>query len=71
LIGRGLIVDSTRATDPKSQSSAISNGIGSLHREHHGRGADRGRTLIHQDFVVTTVEDCFMTVAEHQSRRFS
>ena len=32
LIGRGLIVDTTRATDLKSQSTAISNGIGSLHR---------------------------------------
>jgi uncharacterized protein YbcI len=60
-----LIVDSTRATDFKSQSTTISNGIGSLHREHYGRGADRLRTLIHQDVVMTTLEDCFTTV-EHK-----
>ena len=51
--------------DLKSQSSAISNGIGSMHRKHYGRGADRIRTLIHQDVVVTTLEDCFTTV-EHK-----
>jgi uncharacterized protein YbcI len=50
------------ATDLKSQSTAISNGIGALHREHYGRGADRIRTIIHQDLVVTTLEDCFTTV---------
>jgi uncharacterized protein YbcI len=60
-----MIVDSTRATDFKSQSTTISNGIGSLHREHYGRGADRIRTLIHQDVVMTTLEDCFTTV-EHK-----
>ena len=58
-------MDSTRATDFKSQSTTISNGIGSLHREHYGRGADRIRTLIHQDVVMTTLEDCFTTV-EHK-----
>jgi hypothetical protein len=70
-IGRGLIVDSTSATDFKSQSTAISNSIGSLHCEHYRRGADRIRTLFHQDIVVTTLEDCFTTVAQHQSRRSS
>jgi uncharacterized protein YbcI len=53
------------STDLKSQSNAISNGIGSLHREHYGRGADRIRTLIHHDVVMTTLEDCFTTV-EHR-----
>jgi uncharacterized protein YbcI len=53
------------STDLKSQSTAISNGIGSLHREHYGRGEDRIRTLIHQDVVMTTLEDCFTTV-EHK-----
>lgn len=52
----------TGATDVKSQATAISNGIGSMHREHYGRGADRIRTLIHQDVVMTTLEDCFTTV---------
>jgi uncharacterized protein YbcI len=50
------------AGDQKAQSTAISNGIGALHREHYGRGADRIRTLINRDFVVTTLEDCFTTV---------
>ena len=57
------MADST--LDVKSASTAISNGIGSLHREHYGRGADRIRTLIHQDVVLTTLEDCF-TPVEHK-----
>ena len=52
-------------TDVRSASTAISNGIGSLHKEHYGRGADRIRTLIHQDVVLTTLEDCF-TPVEHK-----
>jgi uncharacterized protein YbcI len=48
--------------DLKRQSTAISNGIGSLHREHYGRGADRIRTMIHADHAVTTLEDCFTPV---------
>ena len=46
----------------KSQGTAISNGIGSLHREHYGRGADRIRTVIHPELVATTLEDCFTAV---------
>jgi uncharacterized protein YbcI len=53
------------STDLKSQSTAISNGIGAVHRDHYGRGADRIRTVIHQDAVMTTLEDCFTTV-EHR-----
>lgn len=53
------------ALDLKGQSTAISNGIGSLHREHYGRGADRIRTRIHKDSVATALEDCFTTV-EHK-----
>jgi uncharacterized protein YbcI len=45
-----------------SQATAISNGIGSLHREHYGRGADRTRTTIQADFAMTTLEDCFTVV---------
>lgn len=48
--------------DLKSQSTAISNGIGSLHREHYGRGADRIRTTIHAELAVTVLDDCFTTV---------
>ena len=52
----------TAGTDLKSQTTAISNGIGGLHREHYGRGADRIRTMICQDLVMTTLEDCFTIV---------
>jgi uncharacterized protein YbcI len=55
-------VASTTSTDLKSQSTAISNGIGSLHREHYGRGADRIRTTIHPELAVTVLEDCFTPV---------
>jgi uncharacterized protein YbcI len=54
--------DSASATDLKSQATAISDGIAAMHREHYGRGADRTRTLIHQDVVMTRLEDCFTTV---------
>jgi uncharacterized protein YbcI len=50
------------ASDLRSQATAISNGIGSLHRQHYGRGADRIRTHINGDLVVTLLEDCFTTV---------
>lgn len=43
-------------------TTAISNAIGSLHREHYGRGADRIRTTIHSELAVTVLEDCFTTV---------
>ena len=56
------MADAVGTTDFKSQSKAISNGIGAVHREHYGRGADRIRTLIHQETVLTTLEDCFTTV---------
>ena len=46
----------------QDQSTAISNGIAAMHREHYGRGADRTRTLIHQDVVMTRLEECFTTV---------
>ena len=54
--------DSASASDLKGQATMISNGIAALHREHYGRGADRTRTLIHQDVVMTRLEDCFTTV---------
>jgi uncharacterized protein YbcI len=50
------------AADLKSQSTAISNGIGSLHREHYGRGADRIRTTIHPDHAITALEGCYTPV---------
>ncbi len=54
--------DRAATTDLKSPATAISDGIGALHREHYGRGADRIRTLIHQDTVLTRLEDCFTPV---------
>ena len=54
--------DSASATDLKSQATAISDGIAAMHREHYGRGADRTRTLIHQDVVMTRLEGCLTTV---------
>jgi uncharacterized protein YbcI len=48
--------------ESKTRATAISSGIGSLHREHYGRGADRIRTIIHPELVVTTLDDCFTTV---------
>jgi uncharacterized protein YbcI len=56
------LATSTSAAEYKSQATAISNGIGSLHREHYGRGADRIRTSIQADFAMTTLEDCFTVV---------
>ncbi len=44
------------------QSRAISTAIGSIHREHYGRGPDRVTTLIHADLVATSLEDPFTTV---------
>ena len=56
------MTDPARRSDLKTQSTAISDGIAAMHREHYGRGADRTRTLIHQDVVMTRLEDCFTTV---------
>lgn len=53
---------STSAAELRTQATAISNGIGSLHREHYGRGADRIRTSIQADFAMTVLEDCFTVV---------
>ena len=48
--------------DVKRAATTISNGIGALHREHYGRGADRIRTVVHGDLVATTLEDCYTPV---------
>jgi uncharacterized protein YbcI len=56
------VASSSSGTDLRSQATAISNGIGSLHREHYGRGADRIRTAIHPELVATVLEDCFTPV---------
>lgn len=46
--------------DLKSQSTVISSRIAALHREHYGRGAERVRTLVHADVVLTLLEDPFI-----------
>jgi uncharacterized protein YbcI len=56
------MADSGSPTDLKSQATTISDGIALMHREHYGRGADRTRTLIHQDVVMTRLDGCFTTV---------
>ena len=56
------MTDTAATADVKSPATAISNSIAAMHREHYGRGADRVRTLIHQDTVLTRLEDCFTTV---------
>lgn len=43
----------------QKQSTAISNGIARLHREHYGRGAGSVRTVVHADYVVTLMDDPF------------
>ena len=48
--------------DLKSQSTAISNRIAALHREHYGRGAGRVRTIIHRDYVSTLLDDPYTPV---------
>ena len=53
---------STRKADGRLPATAISNGISALHREHYGRGANRSRTHINNDFVVTVMEDPFTKV---------
>jgi uncharacterized protein YbcI len=56
-------MSSTPSTaDLRSQSTTISNGIGALHREHYGRGADRIRTTIHPGHAITVLENCFTPV---------
>jgi uncharacterized protein YbcI len=52
----------TREPDGRAPATMISNGISALHREHYGRGANRSRTHINNDFVVTVMEDPFTKV---------
>jgi uncharacterized protein YbcI len=52
----------TPPTDKNDAPLTISNGIAAMHREHYGRGADRVRTTIHKDTVLTRLEDCYTTV---------
>ena len=36
---------------------AVTNSIVGLHREHYGRGATRGRTIMQDDYLVCFLED--------------
>jgi uncharacterized protein YbcI len=55
-------VPSTPQLDRQAAARAISSGIGAMHRQHYGRGADRIRTSVDGGLVVTTLEDCYTTV---------
>jgi uncharacterized protein YbcI len=55
-------VEAAPSNDLRGQSTAISNGIGSLHCEHYGHGADRIRTTIHPELAITVLEGCFTPV---------
>ena len=41
-------------------STAISNGLSKLHRDHYGRGPTSARTLYGHDHVVTFLEDIYL-----------
>jgi uncharacterized protein YbcI len=43
---------------------AVTNAIVGLHREHYGRGATRGRTILQGDYLICFLEDIY-TKAEH------
>ena len=38
---------------------AVTNSIVGLHREHYGRGATRGRTILQDDYLVCFLEDIY------------
>ena len=38
---------------------AVTNSIVGLHREHYGRGATRGRTIMQDDYLVCFLEDIY------------
>ena len=56
------------ADDLKRASTAISSVVAELHRAHYGRGADRVRTTITGDLVVTVLEDPFTVVEKKMIR---
>jgi uncharacterized protein YbcI len=45
--------------DPGKTHLAVTNAIVSLHHEHYGRGATRGRTIMQGDFVACFLEDIY------------
>jgi uncharacterized protein YbcI len=53
------------ATEPAErgrQTSAVSNGITRLHRDHYGRGATSVRTIMQRNYVVCFLEDIYTPV---------
>jgi uncharacterized protein YbcI len=44
------------------RSTAVSNAITRLHREHYGRGATTARTIINRDYVIAFLEDIYTPV---------
>jgi len=52
----------TEPSERGRQSSAVSNGITRLHRDHYGRGATTARTIMQRDYVVCFLEDIYTPV---------
>ena len=48
-----------RAPNDRGKALAVTNAIVSLHREHYGRGATRGRTIMQGDYLVCFLEDIY------------
>jgi uncharacterized protein YbcI len=53
---------STQISERGRQTSAVSNAITRLHREHYGRGATTTRTIMQRNFVVCFLEDIYTPV---------
>jgi uncharacterized protein YbcI len=53
---------STEPSDRGRQTSAISNGIQRLHREHYGRGATVARTVFQRNYIVCFLEDIYTPI---------
>ena len=49
-------------SDRGRQSSAISNAITRLHRDHYGRGPTIARTIMQRDYVVCFLHDIYTPV---------
>ena len=53
---------STEAGERGPRSTAISNAMTSLHREHYGRGPNSVRTVVGYDHIICFLENSFMPV---------
>jgi len=53
---------STEAGERGPRSTAISNAMTSLHREHYGRGPNSVRTVVGHDHVISFLEEIYVPV---------